>query len=337
VKEPTAPAVSVLLPAFNAALTLPACLASLHRQTLADWECVLVDDGSTDATPEVAVEAAKDARVRVLTTTHRGLLPALRHGLAACRGRVVARMDADDLMHRDRLRVQLQALNHDATLAAVGCQVRIFPRATLAQGRRDYEAWLNAIDSPEAVAREAFVECPLAHPTLAVRRHVLEAFGYPDGDWPEDYDLILRLLAAGHRIGTVPRRLLAWRDSPDRLSRTDARYGLDRFAACKAYHLARGFLAHADRYVLWGYGGTGRSLRRALALHGRRPSHIVEIKRTRLGQHIHGAPVIAPEELSALRGVPIVVSVAFAAPRNEIRQALRAMQFEEVRDFVCAA
>jgi glycosyltransferase involved in cell wall biosynthesis len=330
--------VSVLLPAFNAAATLPACLTSLSRQTLTDWECVLVDDGSTDDTPRIARDAATaDPRVRLLTTAHRGLVAALGQGLATCRGMVVARMDADDLMHRDRLEAQVDALAADPSLSAVGCHVRMFPRGALARRRRDYESWLNAIDTPEALVRDAFVECPVAHPALAIRRHVLETFGYAACEWPEDYDLVLRLIAAGHRIGIVPRRLVAWRDAPGRLSRVDPRYGLDRFTACKAHHLARGFLAGSDRYVLWGYGGTGRALRRALAQHGLLPSHIVEIKPTRLGQRIHGAPVIAPGELPGLRGVPIVVSVAFAGPRGEIRRALEGMGFTETRDFVCAA
>jgi len=335
---PPVPAVSVLLPVFNAAGTLPPCLTSLRRQTLADWECVLVDDGSTDDTPRIAaLVGAADPRIRIATTAHRGLVAALRCGLGLCRGAVVARMDADDLMRRDRLRDQVDALDADTSLSAVGCHVRMFPRAGLTRRRRDYESWLNAIATPEAVGREAFVECPVAHPALAVRRHVLEAFGYPDCDWPEDYDLVLRLLAAGRRIGTVPRRLVAWRDAPSRLSRVDARYSLDRFTACKAHYLAHGFLAGTDHYVLWGYGGTGRALRRALAQHRLLPSHIVEIKQTRLGQRIHGAPVITPGELPALRGARIVVSVAFAGPRGDIRHALREMAFEEGRDFVCAA
>ena len=332
------PAVSVLLPAFNAGATLPACLASLRRQTLTDWECVLVDDGSTDDTPRIAaLAAATDSRIRVVTTPHRGLVAALRRGLDACRGAIVARMDADDLMHRDRLSAQAGVLDTDGSLAAVGCHVRMFPRAALTRRRRDYESWLNAIRTPQDVAREALVECPIAHPALAIRHHVLQAFGYADRAWAEDYDLVLRLLAAGRRIGTVPRRLVAWRDAPSRLSRVDARYSLDRFTACKAHYLAHGFLAGTDHYVLWGYGGTGRALRRALAQHRLLPSHIVEIKQTRLGQRIHGAPVITPGELPALRGARIVVSVAFAGPRGDIRHALREMAFEEGRDFVCAA
>jgi glycosyltransferase involved in cell wall biosynthesis len=329
---------SVLLPAFQAARTLPACLESIRRQVLTDWECIVVDDGSTDETAAIArAAAAADARFRVFALPHRGLVAALNAGLEVCRGRYVARMDADDVMRRDRLHAQAAMLEARPALAAVGCHVRLFPRRGLTPWRRAYESWLNAMRTPEDVRRDALVECPVAHPALMLRTDLARAFGYHDVAWPEDYDLVLRLLAAGRRIGVVSRRLLAWRDSPGRLSRVDPRYGLDRFVACRAHFLAAGLLAATRDYVLWGYGGTGRALRRALLAHGKVPSHIVEIKPTRIGQRIHGADVIAPPALVALRGRPIVVSVARAGPRAEIRAALAAMGFVELRDFVCAA
>ena len=135
----------------------------------------------------------------------------------------------------------------------------------------------------------------------------------------------------------VPRRLVGWRDTPGRLSRTHDAYSDAAFTACKAEHLAASFLADTPQYVLWGYGGTGRALRAALAEHGRHPSHIVELHPGRLGQQIHGAPVVAPEALRALHGRRIVASVAGAGPRRQIRRALAEMGFEELRDFVCAA
>ncbi|UCE87193.1 MAG: glycosyltransferase family 2 protein, partial [Deltaproteobacteria bacterium] len=320
------PRVSVLLPAWNAEATLPAALMSVMRQTETRWECIVVDDGSRDTTLDIARRfAARDARIRVLELPHRGLVPALRAGLEACRGRTVARMDADDLMHRERLRAQLAWLRAHPDLGAVGCHVRLFPRARLREGLREYERWLNAIDSPERVRREAFVECPVAHPTLAIRRALLETFGYRDRGWPEDYDLVLRLLGAGHAIGVVPRRLVAWRDRAERLSRTSDRYAIERFTACKAEFLAAGFLAGSERYVLWGYGGTGKALRRALLAHGRRPAHIVELHPGRLGERIHGAPVIPPHELTRVTRRPVVVSVAGETARSEIRAELAAM------------
>lgn len=333
----TVPAVSVLLPAFNAAATLPACLGSLRRQTLEDWECILVDDGSTDATPDLAKTAASDPRVRPLRTPHGGLVAALTAGLAHCRAPLVARMDADDLMRRDRLQLQVAALTADQTLAGVGAHVRIFPRRGLTDGLRDYETWLNAVDSAGRVATEAFVECPVVHPTLLIRREVLARFGYRERGWPEDYDLVLRLLAAGERISVVPRRLLAWRDSTTRLTRTAPPYARERLVALKAAMLADGLLAGRSTYVLWGYGGTGRVLRRALAALGKRPSHVVELHPGRLGNRIHGAPVVPPAALAGLRNERVVASVAGLEARTRIRAVLVDLGFEELKDFVCAA
>jgi len=332
------PAVSILLPARDAAATLPACLRSLRRQTLGDWECLLVDDGSRDGTRTIAEQAAAaDARLRVVPTARRGLVPALTTGLAACRGTFVARMDADDLMNRDRLALQVAHLSADPRLAGAGTHVRFFPRAGLRDGLRAYEAWLNGIDGSARVAADAFVECPLAHPTLMLRRNVLVRYGYRDAGWPEDYDLVLRLLAGGERLGIVPRRLHAWRDSPARLTRTHPSYALERITDCKASFLADGLLARSDRYLLWGYGGTGRTLAAALARLGKRPSHVIELHPGRLGNRIHGAPVVPPNALHDLRGTPLVASVAGAVPRGEIRDYLDARGWRETIDYVCAA
>jgi glycosyltransferase involved in cell wall biosynthesis len=332
------PEVSILLPVADAEGTLPACLSSIARQSERRWECVLVDDGSTDGTRACAERfAARDGRFRVLVTPHRGLVEALNAGLASCRGRVVARMDADDLMHRERLAAQLRALDATPDLAAVGCHVRLFPRAGLRRGFRQYERWLNGIASARRVREEAFVECPVAHPTLMIRTAVLRELAYRDTGWPEDYDLVLRLLDRGHELGVVTRRLLCWRDHPARLSRSHTRYRPDRFTACKAAFLAERFLAGGVTYVLWGYGSTARALRKALLAHGKRPSHVVDVHPRRIGQKIDHAPVISVDQLRDTPRKPLVVSVAGEQPRRLIREALDALGYRETRDYVCAA
>jgi glycosyltransferase involved in cell wall biosynthesis len=330
--------VSVLLPVFNAEATLPACLRSIQRQTSCSWQGVLIDDGSHDGSLAYARWMAdRDPRFLVISTAHQGLVAALNTGLEYCRGRFVARMDADDLMHRERLAAQVQELQDNPNLTAVGCHVRLFPRRHLRDGRRAYESWLNSIDTARRVQQEAFVECPIAHPTLLIRRQTLVEFGYHDCGWPEDYDLILRLLTRGQAIGVVPRRLLSWRDSPQRLSRCSPAYALERFTACKASYLASRFLSASDTYILWGYGSTGKALRRALLVHGKTPSHIVELHPGRLGKSIHGALVMPPERLVCVPRQPVVISVAGEQPRRQIRQAMAQMGFIETRDFVCAA
>lgn len=334
----SAPRVSVLLPARDAAATLPACLASIARQTATDFECVLVDDGSRDAARAIAEGfARRDPRFRVIATPARGLVAALNEGLALCRGHFVARMDADDVMHRDRLAAQLAALEADPTLAGVGCHVRCFPRAGLQGGLRDYEAWLRTIDSPHRVATERFVECPLPHPTWMLRREVAAALGYRDCGWAEDYDFLLRLFDAGLRMGVVPRRLVAWRDGSSRLWRTHAAYEPARMLACKARFLAGGPLRHGDAYLLWGHGETGRALRRALEAEGKRAAAIVEIHPRRVGNVIHGAPVVRPEAIASLPRLPLVASVSGAFARAEIRRHCVRTGWREGVDYWLAA
>jgi glycosyltransferase involved in cell wall biosynthesis len=332
------PAISILLPAFDAAHTLGAALASVRRQTEPNWECVVVDDGSRDSTLAVAHGVARaDPRVRVFETAHAGIVSALRAGLAECRAPLIARMDADDLMARPRLELQRRALEAAPHLAGVGCHVRLFPRAQLRDGLREYERWLNAVSTAEAVAREAFIESPVVHPTLMVRRDVLLEFGYRDVPWPEDYDLVLRLLEAKRHIGMVPRRLLHWRDGAARLSRSSERYSLPAFVECKADFLARGYLAASERYLLWGFGDTGKALAQALAQRGKHPASIIELHPRRLGQWIRGVRVVAPDALPGLPRLPVVVSVAGLGPRSEIRARLAQMGFSELRDYVCTA
>jgi glycosyltransferase involved in cell wall biosynthesis len=228
------PRVSVLLPVFDAESTLATCLRSLARQTLQDWECVLVDDGSRDASLALARHSARnDPRIRVLPRPHLGIVAALNAGLAACRGPLIARVDADDVMHRQRLALQVESLTRHPDWIAAGCHVRMFPRDGLSDGMRRYEHWLNGIDSPARVRCDAYVECPIAHPSLIARATALKTFGYRETDGPEDYDLVLRMLATGADIGMVPRRLLLWRETPGRLSRNNPRYAIDAFAALR--------------------------------------------------------------------------------------------------------
>ena len=331
------PAVSILLPVRDAADTLAICLRSIERQELTDFECVIVDDGSRDPSREIATTfARRDTRFRLVTGPRDGLVQALKRGSAACRAPLIARMDADDVMDRRRLRCQRDALE-DRELAAVACHPRLFPRSALGPGMERYQGWLTSIDSPTRVREEAFVECPIAHPTLMIRHEVLAAFPYRDMNWPEDYDLVLRVLAQGHRIGIVPSPLLAWRHTETRLSRRSPQYATERFVACKAAFLAEGFLARQDTYRLWGYGGTGRAIARALRAHGKRPELIVEIHPGRIGRSIQNAPVISYTELGPPGGAPLLVSVAGLGPRTQIRNELARRGYRTGADYVCVA
>lgn len=333
------PRISILIPAWNAEHTLGRALASVRRQSMSDWHCVVVDDGSDDQTRAVARRfVLKDHRFELLCLPHRGLVESLNSGLEQCRGALLARFDADDVMHEHRLARQCEHLDREPELDAVGCHVRLFPRPELKPKRIAYETWLNSLQSSDEVFRDRFVECPVAHPSLTIRRECLSGFGYADRGWPEDYDLVLRVLGAGRQIAVTPAPLLRWRDGSTRLSRSSTTYALERFVACKAHYLAGTWLQGETQYLLWGYGDTGRNLCRALASLGKHPAAIIELDPRKLGQTIQGAKVIAPQAIrSHAERHKIVISVSGQNARSDARLLASGLGLREGSDFVCAA
>jgi glycosyltransferase involved in cell wall biosynthesis len=333
----TTPLVSVLIPARNAVDTIEPALRSVRAQTLGEWEAVIIDDGSTDATASVVSRLAqKDKRIGLLSHAHEGIVGALNRGLAACGAPLVARFDADDLMHRDRLRLQVEMLARRPELSGVGSLVRCFPRRTLRAGMRRYEAWLNSMHEPDAIARERFIESPLVHPSVMVRREVLAAARWRDEPWPEDWELWLRLMEAGHRFAKVPEVLLYWRDSAARLTRTQSRYMPERLVELRAHYLARGPLKGREP-VIWGAGEIGKKLARALNKVGAPVRAFIDIDPRKIGQRIHGARVLAPPELLAPNGVTLLAAVGAPQARGEIRAAAVAAGFVEGVDFYACA
>ncbi|MCK5797013.1 MAG: glycosyltransferase, partial [Deltaproteobacteria bacterium] len=242
---------SVLLPVRDGAETLGAALDSLAAQTLTDHEVIVVDDGSRDATADIAAAyVARDDRVRLVQTPPRGIVSALNTGLARVQAPFLARMDADDLCLPERLALQRRWLMRRRDLVGVGSLVESFGEGAETEGWRRYIRWLNSRLTARDIARDLLVESPLAHPSVTLRMEALRAVGgYRDFDGPEDYDLWLRLARAGGRFAKVPRVLLRWRDHAARLTRKDGRYRPEAFLRCKVNHLLAGPLHASERPV----------------------------------------------------------------------------------------
>ena len=125
----------------------------------------------------LAARAAVDRRLRVVTQDHAGLIAALNRAIDSSRGEILARMDADDVAHPRRLEAQLETLEGPLEPDVVSCLVRHFPDQEVAEGFRIYEHWLNSLVSHEAIVRERFIESPLPHPSVLVRRHCVTEIG----------------------------------------------------------------------------------------------------------------------------------------------------------------
>jgi len=229
---------SVIVPVFEPGPSIDGLIASLDAQTMpaSDFDVVLVDDGSRDDTLVVArAAAAADSRFVVCVQPPSGLVAALRAGLARCRGELVARMDADDVMHDERLAAQHAFLMAHPEIALVATQVELFPADQIQAGYREYVRWQNQCLTPNQIAANIYVESPFAHPSVMLRRDILLGLGgYAEGPFPEDYELWLRMHAAGARMAKLPRTLLLWRERADRTSRIDPRYDRAAFDRLRA-------------------------------------------------------------------------------------------------------
>jgi glycosyltransferase involved in cell wall biosynthesis len=324
--------------------TVRACLESLSRQTLADHEVVAVDDGSADETQAIlAATARADARVRIVRTSPRGLVAALNTALAEARAPLLARMDADDVAHPERLALQAAGLDEDPRCAVLGCGVRLVvlsgPETLGAnRGMRDYVEWLNRLLTHEDIVRDLFVESPLAHPSVMMRAEALRALGgYRDFEGPEDYDLWLRAHAAGWRFGKRREVLLDWRDRAGRLTRRDPRYAAARFRDLKIEALERGPLGGGRSVVVWGAGRVGKGWARALGERGHRVAAFVEVDPRKIGQRIHGAAVVAVAGAGAYEGALHLAAVGRPDARERIRDAAGALGLREGEGLVAVA
>jgi glycosyltransferase involved in cell wall biosynthesis len=328
------PRVSVLLPVHNAAPYLEESVESVLGQSFSDFELVCVDDGSTDGSAAILGRfAAGDRRVRLLSPGRIGLIEAANLLRREARAQILARFDADDRMHEDRLARQWAMLEADPAIDIVGSLVRHFPDGSVGEGTRRYEAWLNALVTHEEMRRDFLVELPLPNPSAMFRGGVFDAIGgYVDDGLPEDYDFWLRALEAGFRFAKAPVVLHHWREHPDRVTRTHPRYSVEAFLKAKCGFLLRGPLRDGRPFVVWGAGMMGRRLTRLLVRAGRPPVAILDVDPAKAGRTRQGRPILPVESFrpgSAL----VLGAVGARGARTSIRGRLDAWGLVETRDY----
>ena len=290
----TTPEISILLPFHNAEKTLRDCVDSIHAQSFRNFEVIAVDDASTDGSGEL-LSATGDDRIRIVRNQGRGLVSALNLGLSVCTAPLVAHMDADDIMHPQRIEKQWQHMQCNPDITVLATRAVKFPREQIRAGFREYMRWQNSVISHEQISSQIYIESPFVHPTVMFRRDALvTAGGYRDGPFPEDYELWLRLLHNGFRMEKLPEVLLQWRESDSRLSRVSPNYSRAAFDRLRAEYLSVDERIQNRSIVYWGAGRRTRQRVKHLVEKGFAPAAWLDIDPRKIGNIIGGARVEEP-------------------------------------------
>lgn len=161
------PMISVILPVFNAELYLSEAIDSIIAQSFADFELIIINDGSTDASHDIILSYS-DARIEYLANDcNMGLIFSLNKGLSHAKGKYIARMDSDDISLPDRFISQLKFMENNQDVVLCGSQIEYISNENIKK-RRFY-----APCSDEKIRNRLFVSSPIAHPTVFIRRSII--------------------------------------------------------------------------------------------------------------------------------------------------------------------
>ncbi|MEA2690256.1 MAG: hypothetical protein QOD51_2863 [Candidatus Eremiobacteraeota bacterium] len=202
---------TVLLAVYNGARYVGQTIETVLAQSFTDYEFLILDDGSSDATPEVLRSyAERDSRIRLLAHDNHGVGYTINRGLNEARGEYIAIIEADDLMLPGRLEKQVAFFAAHPDHVLVGGFLRIIDPDDAPIGLRKYPV------SDAKLRSRIVLYDPFGHPSLMFRRaDALACGGYTSRFWTgEDYDFVLRLAKRG-RIANIPEPLTAYRFHPN--------------------------------------------------------------------------------------------------------------------------
>jgi len=330
--------VTVLLPFYQVGAEFDVAIESIVNQTFRDWELLLVSNNGCEAGIHIAEKwMGHDTRIRMIEEPRQGVAFALNTGLNHCLPPYVARMDADDISHPDRLKAQYEYLETHTGIDVVSSQTTFQSDIPGSEGFSIFVNWQNNIITPEEHALFRFIESPLAHPTIMFRKKLIEMHGpYHTGPVPEDYEMWLRWMDRGTGFYKIPRPLLTWNDHSGRLSRTHENYSREAFYQVKCEYLARWIKRHVGankKIVVCGSSRIGRKRAAMLSEQGVDVYGFTDVRK-RPNREVR---FIRLEEIREPGPWFLINFIARRGVGEAIRTHFTALGFREGKDFILAA
>jgi len=207
--------ISIILPVYNCEKYISYSIKSILSQSHKNFELLIIDDGSFDNTKKI-IKKFKDKRIKFFENDHNGLLKTLIYGLKNAKGQFIARMDADDISHRDRIKKQLEHLlrtNSDI------CGCGFYTIDNNSYIKKDYEVPIKNNDIKMRLA----LSVPFCHGSIIAKADIFKKHPYGTGNnnLLEDYSLWIRMNENGVKFTNIKEKLYYLREHPESLSKTD--------------------------------------------------------------------------------------------------------------------
>lgn len=328
------PLVSILIPFKNTEAFLGECLQSIIKQEYQNWEVLAVNDGSVDSS-KVIVEkySYKDPRIKVFENDHNGIIPALRKAYANSKGELITRMDSDDIMSPNKLKVMVASLvQFGKSHLAIG-KVNYFSHRGISDGYDRYEKWLNRLTCKGKNFDEIYKECAVPSPCWMVYREDMDTCGAFEYDrYPEDYDLTFRFYEKGLKCIPCDKVLHRWRDYDTRTSRTSEHYAQNYFLDIKLYYFLKLDYDTTRSLAIWGAGNKGKSIAKGLQKRGIDFYWLCDNPK-KIGKKIYGIEMMHFSYLSAMNDPQSIVTVANEEAQAKIHEFFSALGQRHMMDY----
>jgi len=330
----TKPLVSILIPFKNTESFLPECLQSIVDQSYQNWEVLAVNDNSDDSSRTIVDEfIKKDRRIRVFENEDSGIIPALRKAYSESKGELITRMDSDDIMTQNKLKVMVESLlEFGKGHLAVG-QVKYFSDRGISDGYARYEKWLNGLTEKGTNYSEIYKECVIPSPCWMAYREDFDICGaFKPNRYPEDYDLTFRFYEKGLKYIPCNQILHNWRDYDTRTSRTSEHYAQNYFLDIKLYYFLKLDFDRTRPLAVWGAGNKGKSIAKGLQERNIEFYWLCDNPK-KIGKKIYGEEMLHFSKLKELKNSQSIVAVANEEAQEMITEYFVKIDMKPMTDF----
>lgn len=317
------------MPVKNTSAYLNECIDSIIVQSYDQWELIAIDDNSDDGSWVILQQYAdRYPQIQSYRNDGKGIISALRLALIKSKGTYITRMDSDDIMMPDKLKLMRSAIVEKKNLA-VGL-VKYISNTDLGEGYLKYAEWLNSLTLAENNFSEIYKECVIPSPCWMLHRDDFIGCGGFDPDiYPEDYDLTFRMKNYGMKICAVKEVIHLWRDHADRASRNDLNYLDNNFIDLKVKHFTNNDMDVSKPLVVWGAGKKGKKIISQLKDSKIKVHWICNNKR-KIGTKIYDTMLHGPQSILEFNSPQVIIAVAQRDALAEIESYINKLEKKEV-------